>query len=729
MQQKKKLSRKVISYVLALVMVFSTMTGIVPGMSLTAYAAGVSYIDGNGTPQNEEATELAENTTSWTDGSWYIVPAGGLTISGRITVNGTVNLILRDGATLTASAGITTTNATLNIYAQSTGTGALIATGKNGGAQEGGNAGIGGNGLGWGNSGGQGGTVNIYGGTVTATGGNGGANSGGGAGIGGGGLGWKSSGGQGGTVNIYGGTVTATGGNADQYAGGGAGIGGGGFGWSNGGTGYCTGGTVNIYGGTVIATGGNKFADRDSADGAGIGAGGKGYGSGTTTDGTLTLGKGVKLYNGTDNTGTVLDDSDSESRSYSESRVKTMFAEFISVGSVDKTALNNAIITATSISDDLTGDDYKLVKAALDTAITDAETVNEKDDATQDEVDAAVTALNSAVGEAQGTGAVIAQILSFDDSDITEDDETKISAITFAYDDLAGTAKNKVPDSVKNKLSAMNQKLNELKFASHKDSIEAQVENMKQDGDSNAATALITAAKAAIDALTYDTGKSLAENRAAVDAIRNKLETDLNYQRTAEPVITMIDALPASDKVATTDKEAIEAARKAYEALEEGPKSKVTPENITKLEAAEKALEEAEKKDAADTEAADKVTKSINALPASDKVAITDKAVIEAARKAYDTLTADQKKKVSADTLKKLTDAEAALKAATVADKAAKELVAAKEEAQAAMNEQVTVTQKGKKFTVKWKKSTSADGYYVYASYCGKKATKPAKGN
>lgn len=39
MKQTKKLSRKVISYVLALVMVLSTMTGIVPGMSLTAYAA------------------------------------------------------------------------------------------------------------------------------------------------------------------------------------------------------------------------------------------------------------------------------------------------------------------------------------------------------------------------------------------------------------------------------------------------------------------------------------------------------------------------------------------------------------------------------------------------------------------------------------------------------------------------------------------------------------------
>ena len=108
-------------------------------------------------------------------------------------------------------------------------------------------------------------------------------------------------------------------------------------------------------------------------------------------------------------------------------------------------------------------------------------------------------------------------------------------------------------------------------------------------------------------------------------------------------------------------------------------------------------------------------------------MATTDKAAIEAARKAYDALTADQKKKVSADVLKKLTDAEKALKTAEANDKAAKELAAAKEEAQASMNEQVTVTQKGNKFTVKWKKSASADGYYVYAQYCGNKKSKTVK--
>ena len=168
--------------------ILALLFGLLPCMSLTAYAASVSYVDGNGTSQNVEATELEAATTSWTDGSWYIVPEGGLTISGRIAVSGTVNLILRDGTELTASAGITTTNATLNIYAQSTGTGALTATGANGATYTGGNAGIGGIGVGDRASGGAGGTVNIYGGTVTATGGNGGSGGGGGAGSGGGGL-------------------------------------------------------------------------------------------------------------------------------------------------------------------------------------------------------------------------------------------------------------------------------------------------------------------------------------------------------------------------------------------------------------------------------------------------------------------------------------------------------------------------------------------------------------
>ena len=257
------------------------------------------------------------------------------------------------------------------------------------------------------------------------------------------------------------------------------------------------------------------------------------------------------------------------------------------------------------------------------------------------------------------------------------------------------------------------------------------------DGDSDASKKLIEDAKKAINELAYDKSKSVDENKAALAAIVSKLKSDLTDNRAAEKkevddtaaakkVIDAINALPASNKVATTDKAAIEAARKAYDALTADQKKKVPADVLKKLADAETALKAAEK-DAADKTAADKVIEAINKLPASDKVATTDKAAIEAARKAYDALTADQKKKVPADVLKKLTDAEKALKAAEAAEKAAKELEAAKKEAQAAMNEQVTVKQKGSKFTVKWKKSSSADGYYVYAGYCGKKATKVVK--
>ncbi len=276
---------------------------LLPGVSFTAYAASINYVDGSGTSQTVDATELAANTTGWTNGSWYIVPAGGLTISSRITVSGEVNLILRDGAELKANAGITTTNATLNIYAQSEGTGVLTATGSNGSGKTGGSAGIGGTGV---NSG---------------------------------------TGGAGGTVNIYGGIVTATGGKGADYFddGGGAGIGGGGGGERTGNGG--AGGTVNIYGGTVKTTGGTVGAYASGGNGTGIGGGGKADMGSNGAAGTLTLGKGVILYNGTDNTGTVLDDNASVSRSYSGSRPRNMFAEYISVGP-DKTALNDAIAAA-----------------------------------------------------------------------------------------------------------------------------------------------------------------------------------------------------------------------------------------------------------------------------------------------------------------------------------------------------------------------------------------------
>ena len=157
----------------------------------------------------ETWTAVAADQTTWEDGVWYVAE-GNVTVNSRIEVNGTVNLILCDGCTLTAQKGINVTgSAVLTIYGQDTlrtdpvtgetsrGTGKLFAGTTNGTDHTCADrcAGIGGG------VNPSGGTITISGGVVKAAGGSGAA------GIGGG------------TVTINGGTVTATGGT------GGAGIG------------------------------------------------------------------------------------------------------------------------------------------------------------------------------------------------------------------------------------------------------------------------------------------------------------------------------------------------------------------------------------------------------------------------------------------------------------------------------------------------------------------------
>ncbi len=227
-------------------------------------------------------TAVNSKTTTWNNNTWYVVQ-GTVTISSRITVSGTAHLILLDDATLTASAGIhVASGKTLNIYAQSDGTGRLNAN-----ASTNQHAGIGSNGAV------SNGTITIHGGVITAT-----CSGGEGSGIGAGGqprgtfVVFNNSG----RVNIHGGTIIATGGDF------GAGIGGGNFGESGnititGGTITATGGansagigggcdasanTITITGGTIYATGNNGQAI--------------GKGSGTSsTEGTLTLGD-MKVY-------------------------------------------------------------------------------------------------------------------------------------------------------------------------------------------------------------------------------------------------------------------------------------------------------------------------------------------------------------------------------------------------------------------------------------------------
>ena len=209
------------------------------GIGAWAQTQSVNYIDANGRSQRVTATVIT-NSASILEAGWYVV-LGNNVQTNTLTCRGAVNLILADGAKLTATGNnqrstpgieVSGEDKSLVIYGQTAQTGQLFANGGLLGAGIGGKVEY------------SGSNITINGGTVTATGGEDAA------GIGGG------SGSSGSNITINGGTVTATGGRRA------AGIGGGSFG---------SGSYITINGGTVTANGGDA--------GAGIGGGNNGSGS------------------------------------------------------------------------------------------------------------------------------------------------------------------------------------------------------------------------------------------------------------------------------------------------------------------------------------------------------------------------------------------------------------------------------------------------------------------
>lgn len=128
MMKRAKRTKRLIGMIVA-VMVVLTVMPVMPSV-VRADPVSVNYIDEDGDEQTVLASELTGTTCEWGNGNWYVVPTGGVTINNRITVQGTVNLILKDGVTLTASKGINVGYSnTLKIYSQSEGTGTLTASG------------------------------------------------------------------------------------------------------------------------------------------------------------------------------------------------------------------------------------------------------------------------------------------------------------------------------------------------------------------------------------------------------------------------------------------------------------------------------------------------------------------------------------------------------------------------------------------------------------------------
>ena len=151
---------------------------------------------------------------------------------------------------------------------------------------------------------------------------------------------------------------------------------------------------------------------------------------------------------------------------------------------------------------------------------------------------------------------------------------------------------------------------------------------------------VITIARNAYDALTEDE-KAKVTNYAELTAAENKLaqlKLDVTNKAAADAVIAKINEIGI---VTLESKEAIKAARIAYDALTDAQKALVTNyEALTAAEASMKALQDAADKAVADKAAADAVAEKVAAIGTVTK---DSKAAIETARAAYDGLTAEQK--------------------------------------------------------------------------------------
>lgn len=158
--------------------------------------------------------------------------------------------------------------------------------------------------------------------------------------------------------------------------------------------------------------------------------------------------------------------------------------------------------------------------------------------------------------------------------------------------------------------------------------------------------AIASAESVAADSKSADAAvqNALDELTAAQAALVTQASVDT---AAADAVASKIDALPAADDLTLADEPAVAAAQSAYNALTDAQKGYVDAEVKASLDAAVSKIAGLEQA-AADQKAADAVATQIDALPAIDALTLNDRAAVDAATRAYDALTDDQKALVNA---------------------------------------------------------------------------------
>ncbi len=260
---------------------------------------------------------------------------------------------------------------------------------------------------------------------------------------------------------------------------------------------------------------------------------------------------------------------------------------------------------------------------------------------------------NATGGKNQEAADAVKEKIDQIPSPVTSDEETgkKIEDAKESYENLTGMQKDMLPEESVKKLEEAVEDYNKLAADEVRKKIEAigeiTLENALEKKE------LIEAARDTYDKLT-DGQKDLItseEKKKLTDA--EKMYDNAaggKNQEAADAVKEKIDQIPSPVTLDQETGKKIEDAKESYENLTGMQKDMLPEENIKKLE---EAVEDYNKL------AADEVRKKIEAIGSvTPETVVSKKELIEEAREWYDRLTEEQKKLITPEEQKKLTDAE-----------------------------------------------------------------------
>lgn len=267
--------------------------------------------------------------------------------------------------------------------------------------------------------------------------------------------------------------------------------------------------------------------------------------------------------------------------------------------------------------------------------------------------------------EEQAADLVLEEMNALPSKDnLTLDDEVALAGAEAHYNALSDAQKEylngKAPESVA-KLGELRTQLEKLKKdAADKAAADAVTEKLNalpsEEDVMFQDEAVLKQAREAYDALSDDQKKFVSgEAYDKLEKAEKKLEA---LKAEAEAVTKQIQELPAVGDLKLEDAEKVSLARSAYDALNADQKRQLTENGVLDtLLTAENQLSLLER----EKDEAEKVAQQINSLPEVKDLKLADKTAVEAARKAYDALSDNQKAMIE-DAKKALEEREAEIK-------------------------------------------------------------------